>query len=78
MRLSLDIDGILERFAGGSLTELSRLLTDKGLPITKQGVLRWKTQGILPMQAWLKLCEIERARDGRVPDLRKFIIWGRK
>jgi hypothetical protein len=74
MKLSLDVPAILNRFADGSLTELARRLTEKGFPITKQGVSRWNSSGRLPMDAWLTISEIEAEKNGTLPDLRKFML----
>lgn len=73
MKLSLDVDGIIGKYGEGSASEMSRRLTEKGFRITKQAISRWRTSDGLPMQAWLKICEIELKESGTLPDLRKYM-----
>lgn len=72
MQLTLDVDAIIAKFGG--ISEMARFCTANGLPITKQGVGRWKSARTIPMKAWIALVEMT-AVDGKATlDLRKYLV----
>lgn len=72
MKLTLDTDAVIAKFGG--VCEMARFCTQNGMPITKQGVSRWKQAQTIPMGAWINLVSMT-AVDGKPTlDLRKYLV----
>lgn len=72
MQLTLNVDAIIAKFGG--VSEMARFCTANGLPITKQGVGRWKAAQTIPMKAWIALVEMTAENGKMTLDLRKYLV----
>lgn len=60
MKLRVDVQRLVDRY-GGDLA-LSKYMTENGHSISRQAIHQARRNGLLSMNLWLALCEIEKAK----------------
>jgi hypothetical protein len=71
MTLTLDVHAIVQRFGG--VSQIARLLREHNYPCSKQLASYWVKSGRLPMQVWMKLCEITSVDGVIILDIRNYM-----